>query len=130
MVVLSLLLGGPVFASAQAQVVWDAPNVIVPQAKFGSNAKIRPEVWPRLDVGAVLCKSEEDLLRLAAYRRGEPGAPPSCQVIRSATPITIVRRAGPGRTEVSVTDQDLNGWTDAWLPEKAPLIGGKGVVIR
>jgi hypothetical protein len=128
--VLSLVLS----TSAMAQgVVWDAPNVIVPKPKFGSapDVKAGRDVWPRLDRGAVLCKTEADLLRLAASRRGEQTEPPNCQVIRAATPIQIVRRVGPGRTEVSVTDDNpQDGWTDAWLPEKSPIIGGKGMTIR
>jgi len=52
-------------------------------------------------------------------------------MIRSPTPIQIQRRAGPGRTQVSLTDQNgLDGWTDAWLPERAPPIAGKGVTIK
>jgi len=26
--------------------------------------------------------------------------------------------------------QGVSGWTDAWLPDRAPPIGGKGVQIR
>ena len=126
-VVLSLMLSGP----AAAQVLWDAPNVILPKPDFGKpDVKTRPDIWPRLDRGAVLCKTEADLMRLAASRRGEVVVTPQCQIIRGPTPIQITRRAGPGRTQVSVTDQNQEGWTDAWLPEKAPPIGGKGSVIR
>ena len=127
-VVLGLALSVP----ARAQVIWDMPNIVVQPPKFGStDSKSRPDVWPRLDKGAVLCRTEPDLVRLAASRRGETGDRPSCVVIRAPTAIQIVRRAAPGRTLVTVTEQNgQEGWTDAWLPEKAPPIGGKGVVIR
>jgi hypothetical protein len=52
-------------------------------------------------------------------------------LIQSPTAIGIVRRAGLGRTEVSLTDQNgLDGWTDAWLPEKAAPIFGRGIQIK
>jgi hypothetical protein len=123
-----LALVGP----ATAQVTWDMPNIILKKPVFADpTAKPRAEAWPRLDPGSVLCKSEADLLRLAAARRGEPGDPPACQLIRSPTAVTIEKRAGPGRTQVSLTDQKgVDGWTDAWLPEKPPPVGGKGVSIR
>ena len=127
-VVLGLALNVP----ARAQVIWDMPNIVVQPPKFGStDSKARPDVWPRLDKGAVLCKTELDLSRLAATRRGENVDRPNCTVIRAPTAIQIVRRAAPGRTLVTLTDQNgQEGWTDAWLPDKAPPIGGKGVVIR
>jgi hypothetical protein len=116
---------------ASAQVIWDMPNVVVPKAKFDRSAIARNDVWPRLDPGAVFCKTPADLQRLAASRRGEPGPRPTCQVIQSPTGIVIVKREGPGQTEVTLKDaQGPDGWTDAWLPERAPPIGGKGVQIK
>lgn len=128
LVMFSLAAGGP----ANAQVIWDMPNIVVPPPKFDrSTVPPRPEAWPRLDRGAALCRTEDDLMRLAASRRGEQVAAPNCQVIRGATPIQIVRRVGPGRTQVSLTDQNgAQGWTDAWLPEKPPPVAVKGVTIR
>jgi hypothetical protein len=108
------------------------PHVIVPQAKFDRSAvPSRADVWPRLDPGAVLCKTEADLRRLAASRRGEPGERPNCQLIQAPTAISIVKRAGLGQTEVALTDQNgVDGWTDAYLPDRAQPIGGKGVQIK
>jgi hypothetical protein len=52
-------------------------------------------------------------------------------MIRAPTAITIERRAGLGRTQVALTDQKgVDGWTDAWLPDRAPPIGGKAVQIK
>jgi hypothetical protein len=138
-VILCLALSSPAgilclaFSSpAGAQVIWNMPNVVIPPAKIDrSEVKSRPDAWPRLDRGSAICKTEEDLLRLAASRRGDPVAAPNCQIIRTATAVQIMRRNGPGRTQVSITDQaGAAGWTDAWLPEKPPPIGNKGVTIR
>lgn len=85
--------------------------------------KAQPLAWPRLDAGSVLCRSEEDLSRLAARRSGQTVTGNiDCKIIRLATPITIVLRKGPGRTEVTTTEPAAGGpgWTDAWLPTKAP----------
>lgn len=127
-----VMAGAALNAPARAQVIWDMPNIVVQPPKFGAvEGKSRPDVWPRLDKGAVLCKSEADLIRLAASRQGQPVERPACTVIRGPTAIQVVRRAGPGRTLVTVTEQNgLQGWTDAWLPDRAPTAGGKGVAIR
>jgi hypothetical protein len=117
---------------ASAQVVWDLPNIVVPPTKFDKSAvPARADVWPRLDPGATICKSQADLLRLAEVHRGIPGQRPNCQFIQSPTAVTILRRAGPGQTEVSMTNQTgVGGWTDAYLPERALPPGGKGVQIK
>ena len=116
---------------ASAQVIWDMPGVIVPKPKFDRSTVSRSDVWPRLDPGAVFCRTAEDLQRLVASRRGEAGPRPNCQLIHAPTAIAIVRRVGLGQTQVTLTDQNgLDGWTDAWLPDRAPPIGGKGVQIR
>jgi hypothetical protein len=86
----------------------------------------QPMAWPRLDPGAILCRTEDDLDRLAARRHGETiSGPVDCQVVRNPTAITIVQRVGPGRVEVKVTTAQSGdtGWTDAWLPDKAPSSG-------
>ena len=125
---LHLAFGKP----AAAQVIWDAPNVIVPKMKPAQpDVARRPEVWPRLDRGSVLCKTEADLLTLAASRRGQATGRPNCQIVRGPTPIQIITRAGPGRTRVTVTEQNgAEGWTDAWLPDKPPSNSASGVSIR
>jgi len=81
------------------------------------------QAWPRLDPGAALCRTEDDLERLAARHRGEPvSGPIGCQIMRVATPITVIQRKSPGKTEVRTNNPDAggSGWTDVWLPERAP----------
>jgi hypothetical protein len=79
-----------------------------------------PMAWPRLDPGAVLCRSEDDLARRSAILRGEQAGPADCRPITTPTAIQIMHRAGPGRTEVQVTGRTETGWTDAWLPASPP----------
>jgi hypothetical protein len=102
----------------------DAPGSPVKKPRQGTpEVKAQPLAWPRLDAGAVLCRSEADLDRLAQRRSGETvDGPVECQIIHSPTGITIVQRKGPGRTEVKPSDSHPmeSGWTDAWLPQKAP----------
>jgi hypothetical protein len=87
------------------------------------DVKAQPQAWPRLDPGAALCRTEDDLDRLAARRGGETvNGPIDCQMVRAPTAVSIVQRKGPGKTEVAVTvpKDSETGWTDVWLPAKAP----------
>jgi len=80
-----------------------------------------PIVWPRLEAGAVVCRTEADLLRRAAAMRGEGNGPADCRVIGALTGIQIVARHGPGRTEVRLSGHSNEpAWTDAWLPANPP----------
>lgn len=100
-----------------------APGLLIKKPRPGlPDVKAQPLAWPRLDAGAVLCRTETDLDRLAARRRGEPvDGSIECQIIRKATPISISQRKGPGKTEVKAADPTVaSGWTDAWLPDKPP----------
>jgi hypothetical protein len=108
--------------AAWAQISMDAPSLLLKKPKPGPpDVKAKPLAWPRLDPGAVLCRSEADLARLSANRHGSPGGGPAdCRIIAQPTAIQIVTRRGPGRTEVQVTGANDTGWTDAWLPSKAP----------
>ncbi len=103
----------------------NAPGFLVKKPRPGlPEVKAQPQAWPRLDPGAVLCRSEDDLNRLTERRAGQDvEGPVDCQVVRSAMAITIVQRQGPGRTEVKPSDPNATatGWTDAWLPEKRPV---------
>ncbi len=112
------------FGQASAQnVILDAPGLFPPKGKGGApDVRVTPAVWPRLDPGAVLCRSADDLARLAANRSGGAGGGPAdCRIINMPTGIQIMQRQGPGRTQVQVTSGTRQvGWTDAWLPDKAP----------
>lgn len=82
-----------------------------------------PQAWPRLEPGAIVCRTESDLDRLAARHTGEAtSGPVDCQVIRDVTAVTILQRRGPGKEEVRFTSGKVGTvmWTNAWLPEKAP----------
>lgn len=97
------------------------------------DVKAQPQAWPRLDAGAVLCRSQEDLSRLAQRRTGQAvDGPVDCQIIRTPTPITIVQRNGPGQTEVKPSSAQPmeSGWTDAWLPDKAPVTAASARASR
>lgn len=106
-----------------SNVYLNAPGLLPKKPKPGPpDVAPQPLAWPRLDPGAVLCRSEVDLSRLAARRRGEAvDGNLDCQVIRARTPVSIVQRKGT-LTQVRTSDPSAGGagWTDAWLPEKAP----------
>jgi hypothetical protein len=99
-------------------------GILIKKLKPGApDPKSQPLAWPRLDAGAVLCRSEADLSRLAARRSGQSvDGSVECQLIRGPTAISIVARKGPGRTEVQTTNPNAggDGWTDAFLPDKGP----------
>jgi hypothetical protein len=117
-----LVLTTPAYSqSSDSDVSIDAGALAIRKPKPGApDVKAQPLVWPRLDPGAVLCRTEADLEKLAARRSGEAvNGSIDCQIIRAATAIAIVQRKGPGRVEVKASD--VSGWTDAWLPDKAPL---------
>ena len=111
----------------RAQISLDAPGLLPKKPKPGPPAVQAPtQAWPRLDPGAVLCRTEVDLERLAANRTGGPGGGPAdCRLVSRPTPIKIVHRKGPGSTEVQVTGgrdgkTGETGWTDSWLPPRPP----------
>jgi hypothetical protein len=79
-----------------------------------------PAAWPRLDTGAVVCRTQADLQRHAAAMLGQATGPADCRLVNQATAISIVGRYGPGQTEVSITGTGETAWTDAWLPATPP----------
>lgn len=122
----ALALAEPAVAQpSDSNVSFDAGALAVKKPKPGPpDVKAQPLAWPRLDPGAVLCATEADLEKLAARRSGETvdGAI-DCQIIRAATAISIVQRKGPGKAEVKTSNPRtdvVTGWTDAWLPDRAP----------
>ena len=113
------------FAAAQ-HVVLDAPGFMQTKAAPPPPAvRAQPTVWPRLDPGAVFCRTADDLERhaynMTARVSGGGTMAADCRIIPQPTGIQIVNRHGLGRTEVKMNGGDnAVGWTDAWLPEKAP----------
>jgi hypothetical protein len=113
-------------AALAQHVILDAPGIVnkpVPTAPAMPRAQ--PTVWPRLDPGAVLCSTEDDLDRHAANMTarvsGGSTLAADCRIIAIATGIEILSRQGLGRTEVKLkTPGNVTGWTDAWLPDRAP----------
>jgi hypothetical protein len=96
-----------------------------PQRAALPELKVQPEPWPRLDPGAVLCRTEDDfrqyLAAMAAKLDGasQVGRPAGCRLIQRQTPVVIVTQEGAGRTQVRISDASAEtGWTDAYLPEK------------
>ena len=109
-------------APAVAQVYFDGGGIVEKKGAKGlPEVKPSPQAWPRLDPGAAFCRSRDDLDRLAANRaRTEGAGRADCQMIRVPTAVTVIQRDGPGHTLVKITDSNASGWTDVWLPEKAP----------
>jgi hypothetical protein len=120
------VVSGAVSAACAQHVVLDAPGLLGGK-KAAQPPPLRPQptVWPRLDPGAVLCRTEDDLDRhaanLTARVSGGATVPADCRIIGQPTGIQILSRQGLGRTEVKLNTPDAaSGWTDAWLPDKAP----------
>ena len=110
-----------------SNVSFDAGGLLPKKSKSSGlpDVKAQPLAWPRLDPGSVLCRTPEDLAKLGARRSGERvDGPIDCQIIRAATPISIVQRKGPGQVQVTISDpggDSVTGWTNAWLPDKGTV---------
>jgi hypothetical protein len=124
----TLALATPVNAQqppSNSDISFDAGALALKKPKPGlPDVRAQPLAWPRLDPGAVFCRTQDDLEKLTARRSGQPvdGAI-DCQIIQTPTAISIVQRSGPGRVEVQISGAKTgssSGWTDAWLPDKAP----------
>ncbi len=86
-------------------------------------APTRGIAGPRLEPGAVLCRTEEDLGRRAEIsRRISDGAADAgdpmvgCSLINQQRGVEILARHGLGRTQVKLKPAGQIGWTDAYLP--------------
>ena len=110
--------------SANDNIIFDAPGLLGKKSdKKLPDVKAAPQAWPRLDPGSAICRTAEDLSRLAANRaHTDGGGRADCQIVHVATAVTVVQRLAPSRTQIRLTDQPTAmGWTDVWLPEKAPI---------
>ena len=83
--------------------------------------------WPRLDPGAVVCRTRDDLRRHAEIIQARSngtlyaGAAPDCRVLGVPAAIDVVNRESPAATEVKLRDPPAGtGWTDTWLPAQPP----------
>jgi hypothetical protein len=91
-----------------------------------------PEIWPRLEDGALICKSRDDLVRYQAQIANGASAitaekGPDCHTIRKQTGIQILDHDGPSRTQIVTTDQSKEtGWTNSYLPATPPPSVAKG----
>ena len=77
---------------------------------------------PRLEPGAVLCRTEDDLQRRAVVnaRRVEGDADPgnpleNCKLLNQEAGVEVVDKHGLGRTEVKLKPTGETGWTDAYV---------------
>ena len=96
----------PYAQPSNSDISFDPGALAVKKPKPGlPDVKPQPLAWPRLDPGAVLCRTEADLEKLAARRSGQTvNGAIDCQIIRAATAISIVQRKGLGRVEVKISD--------------------------
>jgi hypothetical protein len=106
-------------------VILDAPGLVPNRSAPLAPVRPAPTVWPRLDPGAVLCNTVDDLelhaANMTARVSGGRTMAADCRIIAQPTGIQIVTRQGQGRTLVKLNVAgDVTGWTDAWLPDKAP----------
>jgi hypothetical protein len=91
-----------------------------------------PEIWPRLEDGALICKSRDDLVRYQTQMSNgasdaTPGQAPDCHTIRKRTGIQILAHDGPSRTQIVTTDESKEtGWTNSYLPSTPPPSVAKG----
>ena len=130
-VALLLLLGA--MASAHAQIggghfggLKNQQQTPQPQQPPAPPEPAVPEVWPRLENGAIICKSRDDLVRYQTQIANgssatTPGQPPDCHTIRKQTGIQILAHDGLSRTQIATTDESKEtGWTDSYLPSTPP----------
>ena len=90
--------------------------------KVSTLAPVRGISGPRLEPGAVLCTSEQDLQHRGEVNRRivdgvpDPGDPLSgCRLINQERGVEVVNRAGLGRIQVKVKPTGEVGWTDAFV---------------
>lgn len=85
-----------------------------------------PEPWPRLEDGALMCKSHDDLVKYQAQVAAGANMiaavqSAGCHTIRKQVGIKILDRDGPSRTEVVTSDESKEtGWTNTYLPATPP----------
>ena len=103
-----------------------------PQQSPAPTTPSLPEIWPRLEEGALICKSRDDLVRYQTQIANAANAPTAgqasdCHPIRKRTGIQILDHDGPSRTQIVTTDESKEtGWTNTYLPSTPPPSVAKG----
>ena len=103
-----------------------------PQRSPAPTTPFLPEIWPRLEEGALICKSRDDLVRYQTQIANgssatTPGQAPDCHTIRKQTGIQILAHDGPSRTQIVTTDESKETWwTNSYLPSTPPPSVAKG----
>jgi hypothetical protein len=135
MLAMALLLLGAV-ASAHAQIgrghggrqkdQQETPQRTPQQSPVPTPPPAVPEPWPRLDAGALLCKSRDALVRYQTQVADGASATTAiktsdCRAIEKQIGIQILDSDGPSRTQVVTTDESKQtGWTNTYLPSTPP----------
>ena len=90
-----------------------------PKSTAPQGPTLKPDPRQRLDAGALLCRTEEDLQQheaaVSARLDGKDAPEPvGCRPVRFMTPVGVISRHGPARTQVRVPGPpEQIGWTDA-----------------
>jgi hypothetical protein len=131
---LILLLSGVVSSNAQMgggrggrqrneqQSPQQTPQQKPQQSTTPTVSTVTPQLGQHLEIGAILCKSRDDLVgyqtKIAATPgAAAPGQAPDCHSIGKQMAVQIVDRDGPSRTQVIATDDSKRaGWTNSYLP--------------
>ena len=108
------------------------PALIERQQSPAPTTPFLPEIWPRLEEGALICKSRDDLVRYQTQIANgssttPPGQAPDCHTVRKQTGIQILAHDGPSRTQIVTTDESKETWwTNSYLPSTPPPSVAKG----
>ena len=107
-----------------------------PQQSPAPTTPFLPEIWPRLEEGALVCRSRDDLIKYQTQiANGSSAATlaqaPDCHTIRKQTGIQILTHDGPSRTQIVTTDESKETWwTNSYLPSTPPPSVAKGPGAR
>ena len=145
--VVGLLLGLAVPVGAGAQPADEGSGPLAPssQGRHHGHGQHKPDEEPdaasanlpkllvaprqRLDAGAVLCGTEDQLrqhqaaikARMAGQRLGEPAG---CHFVPEMVKVSVVSRDGVAATQVQMPgDKPVSGWTDSMVHDQAAAYG-------
>jgi hypothetical protein len=103
-----------------------------PQRFSAPTTPFLPEIWPRLEEGALICRSRDDLVRYQTQITNgsiaaTPAQAPDCHTIRKQTGMQILAHDGPSRAQIVTTDESkATWWTNSYLPSTPPSSVAKG----